>query len=192
MNRKQFFEKVKNSGITGKEDLVKIQRAYWLAKLVHKVQKRDSGERYFEHCRRVSVTLLKYNTATADEIVIALLHDCIEDGFIPKDVLEMLFGSYVAYAVEKLSKVTIYFDEIGMVEKIRKDTADYYATISKSDAHIRKIKISDRSDNLQDISAWSEDRKFAYFEETKRYILPIAEILIKDQLIAEFGKKGGG
>jgi GTP diphosphokinase / guanosine-3',5'-bis(diphosphate) 3'-diphosphatase len=174
MNRKEFFEKLPY--YFSKKDRVRIVRAYWLAKEVHRSQKRDGGERYFEHCRRVACFLIDYGPTNADEIITALLHDCVEDGFIPADLLTMLFGQPVADAIDALSKVTLIFNEhTGAIkEKTKKDTDEYWQIIAKSPAWIRRVKLADRMDNINDMDVWSKERQWKYIAETKKYILPIA------------------
>lgn len=201
MNRKEFFTKI--NGFVSAEEHVRISQAYWLAKEIHRNQKRDGGERYFEHCRRVALYLIendpgaygerRASPASANEIIVALLHDCIEDGFIPKDLLEKLFGSEVAEAVEKLSKVIPVFDEeTGAVkEKIKKNLDEYYQKIAESPVWIRRIKFADRLDNLRSMNVWPEKRKQKYIAETEKYILPIAcetDMQFYNELVAEIKK----
>lgn len=57
MDRKEFLERVK--GRFSGQDLERIAKAYWFAKAVHRGQVRNTGERYFEHCRRVACKLLE-------------------------------------------------------------------------------------------------------------------------------------
>ena len=174
MNRKEFYNKI--NGFISAKDRKRIENAYWLAKEVHRSQKRDGGERYFEHCRRVASTLIEHGPATADEIVIALLHDCVEDGFIPEDFLEELFGQNVEKAIDILSKVTPIFDETdgAVKDKIKKNLDDYYNAIANAPLSIRRVKLADRLDNLRSMDVWPEKRKQKYLLETKKYILPIA------------------
>ena len=174
MNRKEFFDKI--NGFVSVKDIKNIAQAYWLAKEVHRSQKRDGGERYFEHCRRVASTLIEHGPVIADEIVIALLHDCVEDGFIPEDFLEELFGQDVERAIDILSKVTPVFDEEtgAVAKKIKKDLDDYYNAIANAPLSIRRVKLADRLDNLRSMDVWPEKRKQKYIAETEKYILPIA------------------
>ncbi|KKS37735.1 MAG: hypothetical protein A3G49_05740 [Candidatus Sungbacteria bacterium RIFCSPLOWO2_12_FULL_41_11] len=174
MNRKEFFDKI--NGFVSVEDNKKISQAYWLAKEVHREQKRDGGERYFEHCRRVALFLIEHGSTNADEIITALLHDCVEDGFVPDDLLEKLFGATVSGAVETLSKITRIFDEAtgAVKEKKKKNLDDYFRKIFESAVFIRRVKLADRLDNLRSMDIWPEKRKQKYLLETEKYILPIA------------------
>ncbi|USN58518.1 MAG: hypothetical protein H6767_09895 [Candidatus Peribacteria bacterium] len=53
---------------------------------------RESGERYFEHLREVTlISLRKGMTKDFDEVLISLLHDIIEDTDISYNTLKELF-----------------------------------------------------------------------------------------------------
>lgn len=189
MNRKQFFEKI--NGFVTPEEHKKISQAYGLAKEFHRLQKRDIGERYFEHCRRVALLLIEHGPTGANEIVSALLHDSIEDCFIPEDLLKELFGSEISNAIEELSKVTPLFDEeTGAVkEKIKKPLDEYYRLIAEAPVWVRRIKLADRLDNLRSMDVWSHKRQQKYILETEKYILPIAlttDMRFYNKLTAEF------
>lgn len=191
MNRKEFFEKV--NGFVKVEERKKISQAYGLAKKFHLLQKRDGGERYFEHCRRVACLLIDNGRVSSKEIITALLHDSVEDCFIPEDLLEELFGGEVAEAVEKLSKIIPVFDEeTGAVkEKIKKPLDEYYRVIAEAPVWNRRIKLADRLDNLRSMDVWPEKRRQKYFAETEKYILPMAlvtDILFYRALLTEIYK----
>ena len=180
MNRQKFFYQFK--GVFSKEDILKISWAYWIAKEAHRNQKRDEGDRYFEHSRRVSCLTFastrpkKDEAPSANEIITALLHDCVEDCFPPQNFLRTLFGEEVALGVDTLSKINPVFDEATgtIIEKKKKNLQEYYAKIANSDMWIRRIKLCDRFDNLSGMDVWPEARKEKYRKETGEYILPIA------------------
>lgn len=179
MNRKGFF-KTLPARFT-RRDRIRIAQAYWLAKETHRRQNRRTGERYFEHCRRVAGILLQncVKEITPNMLITALIHDCWEDGFIPQELVCKLFGTTVARALDTLSKTTLAYDETsGLVRKTKKSNREYYRAIARSPEWVRRIKIADRIDNLRDIrsnAVWSEKKRQEYIRETKRYILPIAE-----------------
>ena len=171
MNRRNFFQLIKKNGI----DHRVVAAAYWLAKETHRRQVRDSGDRYFEHVRRVAVRLLD-GEASAAEISTALLHDCDEDGFLPQYLLERIFGPEVALSVALLSKTVPVFDKrTGAVAgRRKKNISSYYAAIRNGPQSSRRVKLADRIDNLIDMQTWAEARKRKYLKETEKYILPIA------------------
>lgn len=193
MNRKEFFEEIQCA--VNNEDLPKIQLAYWLAKSAHRGQNRENGERYFEHCRRVACSYVEYMSKSDyargfmwryfpdtwrydSAVIIALLHDCVEDCFIPNGLLETMFGSDITNGIDKLSKVKpIYDAQTGrVIKKMRLGDSRYFRIISKSELMIRFIKLTDRLDNLRSMrEVWPKERQERYILETEKYILPIAK-----------------
>ena len=108
-------------------------------------------------------------------MILGLIHDCEEDGFMPKDLIAHLFGSFVAEGSEYLSKVYIQTDEAGIIiSKKRKSDKEYFENLAKADIRIRHVKIADRIDNLRSMeSVWTKEKQKEYIEETIRYILPL-------------------
>lgn len=188
MNRKEFFQIVRKwLDELDEDEMDQIQWAYWLAKNAHRIQKRDSNERYFEHCRRVAILFTKrwakvigeYHIDYHLNIVIALLHDIIEDCFLPPRFLEKLFGQDVVDAIELLSKCKIVVDSrSGKIRKLWKGDEKYYGAIRKSNdigIQVQVIKCFDRLDNIRDFKGWTKKRQQKYIAETEKYILPIAK-----------------
>jgi (p)ppGpp synthase/HD superfamily hydrolase len=176
MNRHDFFEAL---GPQKADDLKAIQTAYWLAKEAHRVSdSRDTGERYFEHPRRVAASLVKSGFVRRDAVIMALLHDVIEDTYTPPSVIVDLFGSKVYRGLALLSKKAACLDEItGQVTGFaKKGLGEYFSALTREgDVDTRLVKCADRLDNLLDCSCWTPERKRRYVEETRRFILPLAQ-----------------
>lgn len=174
MSRREFFRKV--AGLVRPEDVQKVAWAYWLAKEVHRTQKRDDGERYFEHCRRVALLVMDYGRRDACSVIIALLHDALEDSFITPAVIRKLFGDDVEEALRVLSKTEIsFYEDNGFICKTKKDLNRYFSEIENNPwINVGVVKCVDRLDNLQNLSAWSRARKLRYVVETRKYLMPIA------------------
>jgi len=178
MNRQEFFKKIPS--YIGDNELDYIKNAYWLSKLIHRGQMRDSGERYFEHPRRVALNAIKYSKERVylvSEIVLAFLHDGEEDGFPPEGLLERLFGPNIYRGLTLLSKMIPHFDKkTSEITKTKKNNDDYYRAIAKDPwPVIRRIKIFDRLDNISSMSAWPKERQEKYLKETYKYVLPLAK-----------------
>lgn len=173
MDRDTFFQLVANRPA---EDLEKLQLAYWLAKEGHQKQTRDSGERYFEHPRRVALRLIRSGYIATDVLVLALLHDIVEDTQTPLKVIVNLFGAPIWSGLSLLSKNVPNFDPVtGMnIGRAAKDLGDYFAAIADGPREVRLVKIADRLDNLQDVAQFTPERRQKQIAETMRYILPIA------------------
>lgn len=176
MNREEFFDRFVN---WSSDDVRRIQIAYWLSKDVHRTtQSRDSGERYFEHPRRVAAFLADRGYDDAEVIVLALLHDAIEDSTAPISIYRQLFGDDTARRLLLLSKKIPRFESFsGMViDYHRKSCRRYFSEVAAADTYVRLVKICDRIDNVTTCDVWEEDRRRKYAEETKKYVLPIASL----------------
>lgn len=89
-------------------ELLKINQAYALAKRKFQEIFRDSWERYFEHLRNVAYNILEHDpNANLDKVLIALLHDIIEDTDIDYNTIQDIFWHKIAIAVEAISKKPI-------------------------------------------------------------------------------------
>lgn len=174
MNRDRFFEILGDRTVNGRE---LVQRAYWLSKNVHRVQMRDSGERYFEHPRRVALILAEQGLVDPDIMVTALLHDVLEDTFTPSDVLLCLFGCEAYRRLEILSKQMPAEDRATgqVIGWAKKDTEDYYLGLRSACKTVRLVKCADRLDNLRTCHVWPQERVCSYVKETERLVMPLAQ-----------------
>lgn len=108
------------------------RKALVFAATAHAGQKRRNGDTYIIHPIRVS-----QEVKTADQKVIALLHDTVEDTETTLDDIEREFGTHIAYCIGLLTheKGEPYMDYIRRVKK-------------HPDAI--QVKIADIADNLSD------------------------------------------
>lgn len=176
MNRQQFFTDIAARLTT--QELSYVQKAYWLVKEAHRKQsRRMTGERYFEHVRRVAHSAaITYGYCTPDVIALGLLHDVVEDTFVPPDVIVSLFGQQMYRDCLTLSKEIPTFDVVTglMLSRAKQKEDQYYATVAAAGTAPRIIKSCDRIDNLADFEQWEESRREKYNRETRTYVLPIA------------------
>ena len=181
MCRDRFFSLLSGLPSYG---LKQVQTAYWLAKNVHRTQSRDSGERYFEHPRRVALELLDHDILDARTIVDGLLHDVLEDTYTPPPVICQLFGSDTYRDLTLLSKKLPAMDEVtGQIQGwISKLTEEYFTALMRAPHHVRLVKCADRLDNLKSCDIWPTDRIRRYRTETERLIIPLAQITDQDFL----------
>lgn len=187
LNRDAFFNLLLSRANTSSQDFKKLQRAYWLSKEVHRTQERETGERYFEHPRRVAIILIKRGVTDIDVIAAALLHDAVEDTFTPMEIYYDLFGKSVWDMIFTLSKKIPAFHPITgeVIGWAKKETRGYYGKIAlEPQPFFRMIKCADRIDNLRTCANWDQDRKDRYIAETKEFLLPLAEAL-DDKWFAE-------
>lgn len=98
----------------------RIELAKQLSKHFHKGQKYGTYDYYEYHILGVVKTLeLVAKEVTEDMIIVALLHDVLEDSPCTYDTVENIFGTWVADCVKRLSK-TGHYNMIYYLEEIRR------------------------------------------------------------------------
>lgn len=169
-NRQSFFARLEP--YHSPSTLRDIQLAYTLAKFGHRSQVRkeldEAGNpvRYFEHVRRVAITLMDEAKIMAPDVVIAaLLHDCPEDTRdINPAMIEHCFGNDVMSIVKTLSKTP----KEGYIDRFWVST-DWRSYV---------IKACDRLDNLRSLpSAPIEFRKKQIEETRDKYLSLFARMV---------------
>lgn len=138
-----YYTKLKQS--LGKALFDKVKIAFLKAETAHKNQKRDNGEPYIVHPVRVSLILHdELKIQDPNSLIIALLHDVIEDTTLTANDLEQLFGQKISESVKKLTKPDNF--------KLDRDSQrKYYWHLKRAPKNIQLIKLSDRLDNLRDL-----------------------------------------
>ena len=97
----------------------RIELAKQLSKHFHKGQKYGEHDYYTYHISGVVKTLeLVAKEVSEDMIIIALLHDVLEDTPCTYNTIENIFGTWIADCVQRLSKIghynmIYYMEEIG-------------------------------------------------------------------------------
>jgi len=121
-----------------------------LAAELHKGQTREDGiEPYVNHPLRVS-TLYQEYTWSSNQIMIALLHDTIEDCGVTEDDLVMKHGVPPAVAMG-----------VAMLSRVKDESyVDFIHRIGKSFKSMRDIKIADIKDNLRNHKKSSRRDKY--------------------------------
>jgi (p)ppGpp synthase/HD superfamily hydrolase len=177
MNRKEFFKTL--GDVLKYDELSYVQRMYWLVKEAHRKQSRRlTGERYFEHVRRVAFDVaMTYGYNDAMYVSLGLGHDLVEDTYVPTAVIVNLFGQELYNDIAMLSKELPSFDPITgeVVARAKLKDEDYYGKLAQADKRVRRVKGCDRIDNLTDLSKWEEARRKKYTVETNTHVLPIVQ-----------------
>ncbi|QBF34520.1 HD domain-containing protein [Mycoplasmopsis phocirhinis] len=76
-----------------------LLKAYWLAQKAHKGQKDKGGKPYINHPKYVASKFID-----KDFKIVALLHDVVEDSGVKLDLIENMFGTTIAKAVDAMTK----------------------------------------------------------------------------------------
>ena len=198
----KIYWKEKNN-LLFKDSVRKISSIYFLMKQKFSEVQRDDWERYFEHLRAVANIVLELENPNIEKVLIALLHDSIEDTNIDYHTLKILFWEKIALAVQALSKAdeseyeaaeTLsakevrnmdYFSHLESFETmkshIEKLVLEDWLDLSEQDLiEITKntidVKLADRIHNLS--TQWDENnisKVERKLEETKKYFLNIAK-----------------
>ncbi|GAA1780019.1 MAG: bifunctional (p)ppGpp synthetase/guanosine-3',5'-bis(diphosphate) 3'-pyrophosphohydrolase [Actinobacteria bacterium] len=153
-------------------DLGIIERAYEVAELAHREQKRKSGEPYITHPLAVA-SILAGLGMPPDTLAAALLHDVVEDTDYPLAEIERQFGAEVAGMVDGVTKLDkVKFGDAAVSETLRK-----MVIAMAGDIRVLVIKLADRLHNArtwQYVPAASAERKAT---ETLDIYAPLAHRL---------------
>ncbi len=156
--------------------------AYSYAELMHRGQKRASGEPYFTHPCAVAEILidlgLDYPTVAA-----AFLHDVIEDTPATDEDIKIRFGKEVMTLVEgvtKLDKINYHSHEEEDAENFRK-----IFVAMANDVRVIIIKLADRLHNMRSLNFLSNERQQRIAKETLEIYAPIAGRLGISQIKCE-------
>jgi (p)ppGpp synthase/HD superfamily hydrolase len=176
MDRSLYFSTLADR--LNSDELQYVQRAYWLVKEAHRRQKRRlTGERFFEHLRRVSfLATVDYGYCDGETAALGLLHDVVEDTFVPQTVLVNLFGQQMyGWVLDTSKEIPTFHPVTGkLIARAKLDEAAFYQNLMTAHKKPRVVKGCDRVDNLKDLSQWEPARRDKYIIETNTYHLPLA------------------
>ena len=149
----------------------KIEKAYLVASEAHYGQLRKDGEDYIFHPLSAA-SLLADLHLDHEAIMAAILHDVIEDTSFDKGYLAKNFGNKVSELVDGVSKL----DKINFTTNAEADAANLRKMLlaMSQDIRVILIKLADRKNNLDTISALSPDKRRKKAKETLDIFAPIA------------------
>lgn len=156
------------------EQIKQVYNAYQFAARAHSGQKRHSGDPYISHPIAVAKILAQMRM-DVQTLIVAILHDVIEDTPIEKTVLNTAFGSEIAELVDGMSKLTqIQFQSRAeaQAENFRK-----MLLAMAKDIRIIIIKLADRLHNMRTLSAVPSEKRHRIAKETLDIYAPIAQRL---------------
>lgn len=163
-----------------------IDKAYELAKYLHRDQIRKDGTPYLSHPVEVALIL---SDLGFDENVIcaALLHDVVEDCEYELSDIEKNFNRKIAEMVDCVSaidKEKFVFDKEDLYESeqfkkasIEEQSFKKLIAIGKKNPLGFCIKFADRLHNLRTIEIFDYNKQLEKVKETEKWIIPIARIL---------------
>jgi guanosine-3',5'-bis(diphosphate) 3'-pyrophosphohydrolase len=148
-----------------------LNRAYVYAMQKHGLQKRASGDPYFSHPLEVAAILTDLHVDDAT-IVIALLHDTIEDTDATRSEIDQLFGDQIGRLVEgltKLKKLDLVSKRTEQAENLRK-----LLLAIAEDVRVLLVKLADRLHNMRTLHFAPEHKWARIAEETMEIYAPLA------------------
>lgn len=151
-------------------DISLVEKAFSFAKKAHEGSMRKSGEPYFNHVFGTAKNIAEIGMG-ATTIASGLLHDTIEDTKVTEEEIEREFGSEILFLVEgvtKLGKLKYHGTE-RYNESLRK----LFVATSK-DIRVLIIKLCDRLNNMQTLSAIPKEKQIRIAKETLEIYAPIA------------------
>lgn len=151
------------------KELGLVSRAYDFSKKKHDMQKRHSGEPYFNHLISTALILSEYDL-DAKTISAALLHDILEDTNVQKADLEKEFGKDIAAIVEALTKAN-------KGKNISEQYMQKLLLCACNDSSIIAIKIADKLHNLRTIDVLPKAKKQKTCKQALEFYAPLAELI---------------
>ncbi len=148
------------------DELEKIQAAYEFSKYGHYKQVRDSGVRYFDHPKAVSLIIFQeWKIFDWRCLVGALLHDIREDSFILSEKrIRINFGKNSATEVKLLTH----------------EDDEYFLRLMRTRKWRAKlIKLADRLHNMRTLEHRSRKKQQEQVEETRAYFFDLCDSLEK-------------
>lgn len=164
------------------DDAKLLFQAYEYAELMHRGQKRASGEPYFTHPCAVAEILIDLGLDTPS-VAAAFLHDVIEDTDATDEDIRRRFGSEIMTLVEgvtKLDKITFRSHEEEDAENFRK-----IFVAMANDVRVIIIKLADRLHNMRSLNFLSNERQQRIAKETLEIFTPLAGRLGISQIKCE-------
>ncbi|MCY4358354.1 MAG: bifunctional GTP diphosphokinase/guanosine-3',5'-bis pyrophosphate 3'-pyrophosphohydrolase [Gammaproteobacteria bacterium] len=164
-----------------------VRRAYYYAEQAHEGQFRRSGEPYITHPLAVAGILGDMHM-DHQSLMVAMLHDVIEDTGITKTAIKSQFGHTVADLVDgvsKLNKITFSSRAEAQAENFQK-----MALAMAKDLRVILVKIADRLHNMRTLDVLAPEKRRRIARETLDIYAPIANRLGMNNICVEFEELG--
>ena len=155
-----------------KSDTKVVERAYEMAKHLHRDQKRRSGEDYITHPVAVAEILADLGMTSAT-LAAALLHDTVEDCGYSLDALREDFGDEIALLVDGVTKL----DQVTYGDATAAETVRKMVVAMARDIRVLVIKLTDRLHNMRTLRYLPDEKQEKKARETLEIYAPLAHRL---------------
>ena len=157
-------------GLLPAADADAVASAVEFAVRYHGDQTRPTGAPYAEHLLEALEVLVRGAGVTDPGILqAAVLHDVVEDTPCTIDDVRRAFGGRVA---ELVAWVTKPAPEEGADRRAAKEA--YLGRLQDAPDDAVLVKLADRASNVQTLRNLGRPKQRQYYEETVRYIMPLA------------------
>jgi len=183
MELEDLLKKLPPTSSPGEREVV--NRAFRVAEKAHAGQKRQSGDKYVQHCLAVADILAGLN-APPSVLAAGLLHDTVEDTSVRLEDIRRDFGQEVATLVDGVTKL----DELPRVSRgvsrtkadsqraeLAKETLRKTFLAMGDDVRVVVIKLADRVHNMRTLSYLALDKRQRIALETLEIFAPLANRL---------------
>jgi GTP diphosphokinase / guanosine-3',5'-bis(diphosphate) 3'-diphosphatase len=171
----EYFAELKESlSYLEQNKIDSIYKAYLLAKDAHGDQKRVSGEPYITHPVAVA-SILAGIGMDYKSIIVALLHDVIEDTVYTKEDIQNYFDEETAELVDGVTKLT----KIKFNSRAEAQAENFRKMLLAMTKDIRTIiiKLADRMHNMETVQYLNLERRRRISKETLEIYAPLARRL---------------
>jgi GTP diphosphokinase / guanosine-3',5'-bis(diphosphate) 3'-diphosphatase len=155
-----------------KADLSMLERAYEVAELLHREQRRHSGEPFITHPLTVATILADLGVDTTT-LVAALLHDTVEDTVYTLEQARADFGEEVAHLVDGVTKL----DKMRLGEAAEAETIRKMILATSRDLRVLVIKLADRLHNMRTLGFQPRHKQERTARVTLDVLVPLADRL---------------
>tara|TARA_B000000475_G_C15992893_1_gene445769 strand:- start:813 stop:1442 length:630 start_codon:yes stop_codon:yes gene_type:complete len=171
-SKESFYNELMQSKL-GEKEL--ILEAFNFAQSIEYDHEGLSKESYLAHPLRVASMSLRYiDDATQNSTILALLHNIFEVGQVSRKIVKEKFGVLINDAISTLT----------VNRELQWDSSykeEYYSKIRSFPGPAMEIKVLDKFDNIFLIGQNpEEDIRIKYINEIRKYIIPMAEIVLPE------------
>ena len=152
----------------------KLKSAYEYASIIHKNQKRLTGDDYITHLLNVVKILISLN-ADSITLIAGMLHDAVNIGGVKIEDIKQKFGDEVAMLVAGITQIN-RLKYNGTNETAIANHRKILVGLTK-DVRVIFIKLADRLHNMRTIYMLSDEKKRENAKETLEILTPIAHRL---------------